>query len=133
VNNGTGADVFYCDTVGGIYLGWGKGADAGSVPASHTTDHSYVSYTNQVYCPATSGAPLEGDWITLGSTGTTTVQNGVYISVFFVLQYAYSDYTTPAIGTSLYLTATLGDNPEDSAYSGNTQTLTVDLNLLARA
>jgi hypothetical protein len=133
-NNGTGADVFYCDVTAGTYLGFGKVADAGSVPASHTSDHNYVTYTgNDQFCPASSGAPLVGTWMSLGSTGTTNHQNGVYVAVFAVLHFGISDYTTPALGTGITIKVELGDDPTSNSWSGNVETLLADFSLLARA
>ncbi len=128
-NNGSFTHVFYGDVTAGWYLGFGAIADSGAAAASHTNDHRYFSYTASLNFP--SAAPLQGDWIPLGTSDGDT--DGEWIAVWYVLGLGISDYTAPPIGDSLLLTIRLGTSPLSTEYRGNLQTIVIDLNLLARA
>lgn len=120
--NSTTTPVWLCDSTAGWYLGFGKAADAGSVTASHTNDHEYISYTSSTSC---GSAPLEGGWFNLGGTGTTTVQNGVYINVWQVLHAGLSSYEDA--DQTVRVTVELGDDPTDATWAGNVETLFIDM------
>ena len=126
--NGTYAPVFYCDATAGYYLGLGAIADSGAVPASHTADHTYVSYTEQNSCPAP--APLVGDWQPLGTSDGDP--DGEWVGFWFVLDIGISDYTSPAIGTSVDVLIELGTDPTSTVYDGNLSTLTASIRISAR-
>jgi len=128
-NNGSFAHVFYGDVTAGWYLGFGTIADSGAAAASHTSDHRYVSYTSGLTYP--NPAPLVGEWIPLGTSDGDT--DGEWIAVWYVLGTGFSDYTAPNLGDSVLITVRLGTSPESTVYDGNVQTVTIDLNLLARA
>jgi hypothetical protein len=128
INNGSYADVFYCDITAGVYLGVGTIADSGVAAASHTNDHRYVSYTNSKVC--NSPAPLVGDWIPLGTSDGDT--DGEWWTVWLVLHYGFSDYTTPALNSRLTVKVEAGTTPGHATYKGNVDVNTLDLLLDAR-
>lgn len=115
-NNGSYADVLYCDVNGGAYLGFGKLADSGS--ATHTNDHTYASYTSTIKCPGPQ--PLVGDWIALGTSDGDT--DGEYVSLWYVLKNGLSDYTTPPVGSEIQLKIEIGTDPNSSVYTGDLET-----------
>lgn len=127
-NNGSFAHVFYGDASAGWSLGFGTIADSGAAAASHTNDHRYASYTSTLGFP--NAAPLVGEWIPLGTSDGDT--DGEFAAVWFVLGTGISDYTGPNLGDSVLITIRLGTSPESTVYDGNVQTVTIDLNLLAR-
>jgi len=128
-NNGSFAPVFRCDVTAGHYLGWGTIADSGAAADGHDADHSYVSYTNAIVCP--SAPPLVGDWQPLGTSDGDP--DGEWVSIWFVLDTGFSDYTSPPLGSSVYVNAEIGTRPDSTSWRGNVVQATVDLNLLARA
>jgi hypothetical protein len=127
-NNGSYAPVFYCDTTGGYYLGWGANADSGAVAASHTADHTYSSYTRTNACP--SPAPLSGDWVPLGTSDGDS--DGEWVSVWFVLDNGLSDYTAPPIGSSVDVLIEIGTQPGNPTYDGDLSTYTMSIRIDTR-
>jgi len=129
INNGSYAPVFYCDVSAGTYLGFGKLADSGADPTGHDADHSYVSYDDAKPCPAAPA--LVGDWIQLGTSDGDV--DGEYFAVFFVLDFGFSDFTAPALGsTDVFIKIEMGTDPNSSGYKGNVEILRIDLNALVR-
>ena len=121
VNNNYTDAVWYCDTTFGVYLGFGTIADAGGSASAHTADHSYLSYTSSRNC---GSPPLSGDWVPLGTTATTGAGQ-VYVPVWQILANGLA--TLDDAAQQLVVTVNLGDNPGDSSFTGNVQTLTITL------
>jgi hypothetical protein len=119
--NGSYANVFYCDVTAGPYVGFGAIADSGST--THTSDHTYKSYTDVRTCPGP--APLQGVWVPLGTSDGDT--DGEWVSFWYVLDVGLSDYTAPPIGTCISALVEVGTDPTHSSYRGNIERWSHDI------
>jgi len=127
-NNGSFAGVLYCDQQAGYYAGFGTIADSGATADLHDADHTYVSYTNSLNCPA--APPLTGGWVPLGTSDGDS--DGEWISPWLVLNSGLSDYSSPPVGTTDTATVRLGTSPDQTQWKGNVVTLAIDLRISVR-
>lgn len=114
INNGTAADVFYCDQTAGWYIGFGREVDEG---AAHTSDHTYLSFTPSLGgCPG--GMPSSGPWRNLGNDDG----DSAYASFWWMFgsRAGFSDYTSPPIGTTIIIVTEWGTPGQTVCENGDT-------------
>lgn len=113
INNGTAADVFYCDQTAGWYLGFGREIDEG---AAHTSDHTYISFTPSLSgCP--NGMPSSGPWRNLGNDDGDSAFAAFWWG--FGSRAGFSDYGAPPVGTAIIIQTEWGTPGQSVCANGD--------------